>query len=256
MKIRPTLNIKSAVVAMLSLAVVMTLRAGTITVTDTNDSGPGSLRQALADANDGDTIDFAVTGTIGLTSGELLVDKSITISGPSADALAVDGGGSSRVFYAGPSVTTTISGLTIRNGNAATNFGGGVYNDHSVLTMNTCQVSGNSADLGGGLYNYGGSGSAAVTLNNSTFSGNSAFQGGGIFNNGENFVKTTVTVNSSTFSNNSTAFDGAGIYNFGAGGSAAVTLNNSTFNGNSAGLGGGAGGGGIYKMKVAPEAQR
>jgi hypothetical protein len=46
----------------------------TITVTNTNDGGPGSLRQARADANDGDTIDFAVTGTIELTSGELLVE--------------------------------------------------------------------------------------------------------------------------------------------------------------------------------------
>src|SRR3982751_1772466 len=51
-----------------------------ITVTTTNDSGPGSLRQALVDANDGDTINFAVTGTIALTSGELVIDKSITIT--------------------------------------------------------------------------------------------------------------------------------------------------------------------------------
>lgn len=50
--------------------------ANTITVTNTNDSGPGSLRQALADAGQGDAIDFAVTGTIGLTSGELLVAAS------------------------------------------------------------------------------------------------------------------------------------------------------------------------------------
>src|SRR6266576_3046208 len=54
----------------------------TILVTNTNDSGPGSLRQALADANDDDVIGFVVTGTIGLTSGELLVAKNITISGP------------------------------------------------------------------------------------------------------------------------------------------------------------------------------
>ena len=56
-------------------AAVIPVHATTITVTNTNDSGPGSLRQALANANDGDTINFAVTGTIGLTSGELLVDK-------------------------------------------------------------------------------------------------------------------------------------------------------------------------------------
>ena len=88
MTIKITFNIKSAIVAMLFFAAVIPLRADTITVTNTNDSGPGSLRQALAEANDGDTITFAVTGTIGLTSGELLVGKSITISGPGADSLA------------------------------------------------------------------------------------------------------------------------------------------------------------------------
>src|SRR5206468_7595987 len=84
-----------------------------VTVTNTNDSGPGSLRQALVDANDGDTITFAVTGTIGLTSGELLVNKSITISGPGADNLDVDGNANSRVFHIGSAQTLAISGLTI-----------------------------------------------------------------------------------------------------------------------------------------------
>jgi hypothetical protein len=79
-------------------AMAIHAHADTITVTNTNDSGPGSLRQALADANDGDTIDFAVTGTIGLTSGELLVDKSITISGPGADRLSVYANQASNVF--------------------------------------------------------------------------------------------------------------------------------------------------------------
>ena len=66
--------------------------ANTITVTNTNDSGPGSLRQALADANDGDTINFdgSLKGqSIALTSGELVIDKSITIAGPGSDQLAV-----------------------------------------------------------------------------------------------------------------------------------------------------------------------
>ena len=63
--------------------------ANIITVVNLNDSGTGSLRQALADANDGDTIDFAVSGTIGLTSGELVIDKNITISGPGSNSLTV-----------------------------------------------------------------------------------------------------------------------------------------------------------------------
>ena len=74
----------------------MSAYADIITVTNTNDSGPGSLRQALADANDGDTINFAVTGTIGLTSGELLVSRSITISGPGATYLGVNANANCR----------------------------------------------------------------------------------------------------------------------------------------------------------------
>src|SRR5882724_12966757 len=100
-----------------------------ITVTNTNDSGPGSLRQALTDANDGDEITFAVTGTITLTSGELLVNHSINISGPGSANLAVNGNAKSRVFHLVSSRSVIISGLTITNGN-----GGGFYNDHSALT--------------------------------------------------------------------------------------------------------------------------
>src|SRR5437870_5456210 len=127
-------------VAMLFFAAIISLHAGTITVTNTNDSGPGSLRQAVADANNGDIIDFAVTGTIGLTSGELLVNKSVTIAGPGGDNLAIDGNAKSRVFYIGAENTVTISGLTITNGNVAAimDNGGGIYNDHASLTLDGC----------------------------------------------------------------------------------------------------------------------
>src|SRR4051812_26014553 len=80
-------------------AVGISTRADIITVTNTNDSGPGSLRQALADANDSDTINFAVSGTISLTSSELLVNTSLTISGPGAGVLTVDGNATYRVFH-------------------------------------------------------------------------------------------------------------------------------------------------------------
>jgi hypothetical protein len=71
-----------AIGVLLLYAVALPVHAATIRVTNTNDSGPGSLRQALTIANDGDTIGFAVTGTINLTSGELVIDKNIIISGP------------------------------------------------------------------------------------------------------------------------------------------------------------------------------
>ncbi len=73
-----------------AISSVQSVHAATITVTNLNDSGPGSLRQALADANSGDEINFSVTGTITLTSGELAVsEKYVTISGPGANLLAV-----------------------------------------------------------------------------------------------------------------------------------------------------------------------
>ena len=71
--------------ALLLCATTLQMHAATVTVTNTNDSSPGSLRQALTTANDGDTITFAVTGTITLTSGGLPVTKNLTISGPGAD---------------------------------------------------------------------------------------------------------------------------------------------------------------------------
>ena len=107
-------------------------------------AAPARCVRALADANDGDTIGFAVTGTIGLTSGELLVAKNITISGPGAENLAVNGNAKSTVFHIASGETVTISGLTITNGHAS-DSGGGIYNDHAVLILNDCIISGNSA---------------------------------------------------------------------------------------------------------------
>src|SRR5438874_495646 len=166
-------------IGLLLYAVALPVHAATITVTNTNDSGPGSLRQALAVANDGDTIVFAVTGTIGLTSGELLVGTNITISGPGAASLTVNGNAKSRVFHIGSGRTVTISGLTITNGNANNQpvlDGGGMYNDHATLTLSNCTISDNSAQsYGGGINNVAG-----LTVTSTTFSGNSASFGGSI----------------------------------------------------------------------------
>ena len=123
--------------------IALSTQAATITVTNTNDNGAGSLRQAIADAHDGDTIKFGVTGTITLTTGELLVDKSITISGPGSDNLTVDGNDFGRVFHVSNGVTATIAGLTITEWRRG--WGGGIHNDHATLVVDKCTVSGNHA---------------------------------------------------------------------------------------------------------------
>src|SRR5436305_11334743 len=103
---------------LLFAATAMSSHAATITVTNTNDSGPGSLRQALAVANDGDRITFAVSGTITLTSGGLAVFKNVTISGPGADQLSIDANSSPIHLQSGFYVAAiaTIPGLAMRNG--------------------------------------------------------------------------------------------------------------------------------------------
>jgi hypothetical protein len=240
---------KFPIVAILFFAAVIALRADTITVTNTNDNGPESFRQALADANDGDTIDFAVSGVIALTSGELLVDKSITISGPGADNLAIDGNAKSRVFYITSGKTVSVSGLTVTNGNPPGNppddSGGGIYNDHATLILDSCAISDNLASGGGGIYNDGAqSGSAILILSNCTVSGNSIdFSGGGIFNDGQQGGSASLTLSNSTLSGNSALF-GGGILSIGFAGTAIVTLSESTFSDNSANQGGG----GIYNI--------
>jgi hypothetical protein len=178
--------------------------ANVITVTNTNDSGPGSLRQALADANDGDTINFtAWPGTIGLTSGELLVARSITIAGPGAENLVVNGNAKNRVFHV-TGGNVTISGLTIINGSASgILLGGGIYNDHSTLTVNNCTINDNVANEGGGICNDGSAnGTATLQINNSNFSGNLGGQGAAILNYAPYVGYAAAQINSSSMTGN------------------------------------------------------
>jgi hypothetical protein len=211
------------------------LGGATITVTNTNDNGSGSLRAAIDSAQDGDAINFdvSVTGTIILTSGEVLVNKSITISGPGASTLAVDGNHTSRVFHIASGTDVIISRLTITNGFPPNLVGGGIYNDHATLTVSSCTISGNSTvgGTGGGIFNDQGT----LTVSSSTLSGNSSWMGGGINNNWFGGGSATVTITNSIFSGNSGSY-GAAIMNV----DGTLTLSNSTLSGNAAEYAGGA----------------
>jgi hypothetical protein len=211
------------VIAAAFLAItVAPLRAATITVTSTADSGPGSLRYALASAADGDTIDASsITGTILLTNGELLVTNSVDIVGPGPDLLAVSGNRSpwrangSRVFHVAPSNTVIISSLTVTNGGGP-EIGGGIYNDHSMLVVTNCVVTDNSAaSPGGGIYNDGESfASATLTVVNSTLTGNRGCcdGGGAIYNDAEGNGTATVDVVDSRLIGNYSTERGGGIF--------------------------------------------
>jgi hypothetical protein len=230
--------------AILLCGIITSTHSATITVTNTNDAGPGSLRQALADAIDRDRIEFAVTGTIGLTSGELIINKSISISGPGAASLAVDGNATSRVIHIGARKTVSISGLTVTDGRPSSGSGGGLLNDHGILTIDGCVVQNSSAadyNSGGGIYNDGSAGSATLMILNSTITNNHADSaGGGIYNDAQNGGSAMLTITNSNVNENNAAFinkglsagEGGGIYNQ----SGTVTIHNSSVNGNSAGL--------------------
>jgi hypothetical protein len=200
-------------------------------VTTTNDNGPGSLRDALNNANQapGSIITFNLSGTmntINLASALPDISRSVGVLGPGANQLTVRRGtsGSYRIFTVDRGTIVTLSGLTIANGLSSIGGGGGIYNDGATLTVSSSVLSGNSAAGGGGIYNHLGT----LTVSNSTLSNNSAFEGGGIENDGG-----TLTVSNSTLSGNSAG--GGGIINP----SGSVTLRNSTVANNVAGVGGG-----------------
>ncbi len=206
----------------------------TITVSNTNDGGAGSLRAAIiqADADSGgDTIVFSfplnTPETIALTGGSLVLTgtATTTITGPGANILKISGNKTSRVFDI-EGGSAAISGLTISGGSA--DSGAGVFNKGGTLTLTDATLTGNSAaDIGGGLATQSG---GTTTLVDCTVSDNSAADsGGGLFDDG-----LTTTLTNCTVSGN-TADSGGGLYNY----FGETALTNCTVSGNIADQGGG-----------------
>jgi hypothetical protein len=253
--------------------------ATTFTVTNLNDAGPGSLRQAIADSNaiqtDADTIVFqpGLTGNISLTTGQLNVTGPVTILGPGSGKLAISGNNQSRIFEfdnGSPSLSHyDLSGMTLTGGqvktgiqhggaievasetlflrdvvianNFASGEGGGLFVGHDgFLLMDDCTVNGNISAGGGGLFLEGDS---TASIRTSTISRNNAIgssTGGGIFyGGGPGLAIENSTISGNTASNNQ---GGGGIRLFGPG---PVRIVNSTIAFNIASFTGAGNGGGI-----------
>jgi len=240
-------SLRLKVVAVTTLLVVLGIVDGPAQVAQaamvnvTNCSGdatvPGSLPYAVANANPGDVITFALSPACSVISlaNQMNVNTNLTIDGPGASGLAVSGTpGTSLAFAIAGGVTANISGLTIEG--FTTLEGGSIVNGGS-LTLTNSSITGNSAGgpgYGSGIYN---SGTAVVT--NSTFSDNNAFESAGaIYNTG------TAVVTNSTFLDNGATLVGAGILNSGQ---ATIDVSESTFLDNTAGAEGSA----IYNFGTA-----
>ena len=230
----------------------MLLAAGTavanFTVTNTADSGAGSLRQALLRCGgdlgpDGaDTVDFAAGlsgGTIMLTSGALAIADSagVTVDATALAGLTLNGGGTDRIFLIAGGNIVTLRGLTLTGGSSA--GGGAIYaNPASVLSLESCTLTGNTATSTGGGAIF--CDAASVTLSHCTLTGNTCtVTGTGTPGGGAIFaqVNGTLDLNDCILSGNALIAGG-----FAGGGAircasiSTVTVQRCTFSGNTAAL--------------------
>ena len=203
-----------------------------ITVTNLNNSGSGSLRQALEDIAIGGTITFDPSlagGTITLTSGPLVPVNGVTIDGADAPGLSLNGGGSDRVLIVDAGLTVNLAHLTVTNG-FGWQLAGGILNngnltlDHVTVTGNTMATdAGDFWQGGGGIYS--GEGASLTLVDSSVVNNNAGWSGGGVYS----FFNTTTTIVRSTISGNVSNDVGGGIRSLGNG-----EIINSTISGNEA----------------------
>ncbi|MBS1795039.1 MAG: right-handed parallel beta-helix repeat-containing protein [Acidobacteria bacterium] len=208
-----------------------------------NNSGGGSLRQAIADAPDGGTIAFdpvffSQPRTIALGGAVIDFFKNLTINGPGAGLLTIDGENLSRVFNV-DAVTLNLRDVRLTRGNPGPNIDGGaiLINNNGTLNATAIVVDASRANRGGGIYVLG-----TLNLTGSTVTGCTADQrGGGIWSD----AASAVTLTGATVSGNHADDRGGGL-----GSSGSLIVRSSTVSGNTAtrpaGTGGSPAGGGIY----------
>lgn len=187
-----------------------------LAVTSLADSGPGTLRSAIMQADSGSAgetyaIRFKVGGTIMLESALPDLSQSMSLIGPAARRLTVERDPKATsdfgIFVVDAGVKVGISGMTIAYGLTSASGSGGGIDNHGALVLSGATITGNLAMDGGGLYNDG-----TATVRNSVIVRNQpglVQNGGGIYNSG------TLTVCDTTISSNQVRLEGGGIYNSG-----------------------------------------
>ncbi|HMQ49398.1 MAG TPA: choice-of-anchor Q domain-containing protein [Saprospiraceae bacterium] len=239
---------KALMLLLMLLSGIFSVQAASITVTSTADSGMGSLRMAVMNASNGDVILFATalnTMPIVLTSGEILINKSLRIVGNGMANTIISGNNNSRIFNIDNAGAVTLSTLTLTNGLGSPSGGALLVNASTVKVLG-CAVTNSAAtgDMasqgGGGIANTGG-GSLTIAQN-AVISGNTANvgsgSGGGILND----ALGVLVIQDSEISDNSAARAGGGIED-NSGSTTSITIVNSTLSGNSTGNTPGNGGG-------------
>ena len=230
-----------ALAVLVALAAPASASADTFTVSTLADSGKGSLRAAVAEANDqvgSDRILFKteLAGSIPLAS-ELDVFDETHFEGRGAERLAISGSGVSRIFdldVTTPGQPVTIVGLTLRDGSAA-GGGGAIRNADARLTIEESALTGNRAPAGGGGAVAQLASAPLLVVRRSTFSANAAAGDGGAIVAQQGGV----SIETSTLSGNAAAGDGGGL-SWSAPAPRSLSIDASTIAGNAAG---GAGGG-------------
>jgi hypothetical protein len=204
--------------------------ASEMIVTNTDDSGPGSLRKTLNSVcvNGTVTFDPALAGqTITLLTGPLTLGKNVQIDGSAAPGLTVSGNNSDRVFIVNAGVTASIRYLTIANG-YGWQLAGGILNngsltlDHAVVTQNRMETNAGEFWQGGGAI-YNGEGATFNLIDSAVKDNHAGWSGGGIYS----YFNTTNHILRSTISGNVSNDVGGGIRSLGD-----FTITDSTISGN------------------------
>ena len=207
-----------------AIAIPGPVHAASFVVSNDFDSGAGTLRDAIHQANISPDSSSSITFTAALAGKTIILDsplpaieKTLSITGPttSASGITIDANHQHQIELVPESASLTLTYVTLTNGLVDGDFDGGAIENDGELTVIESTFRNNRAGFGGAIGNIGG----VLTLVESTFTGNSARQGGDVFGSG------IIDVTNCTFSGSNAEGTGGSILDTGA----SLKVTNSTF---------------------------